>query len=137
MAAICPDCFARTSFSVRKGCSEASPDFRGGISIRMVLAAYVGALIALQSGLPTLPARLVIGTSAAPTPDPVPARGRPSDRGQAGSHSHPRVLGLPPTCKEHLMATPTLSALNVVSNRERYGSVAGQPAPERALRLGK
>lgn len=35
------------------------------------------------------------------------------------------------------MATPKLSALNVVSNRERYGSVAGQPAPERALRLGK
>ena len=35
------------------------------------------------------------------------------------------------------MATPKLSALNVVSNRERYGSVVGQPAPERALRLGK
>jgi len=35
------------------------------------------------------------------------------------------------------MTTPTLSALNVVSNRERYGSVVGQPAPERALRLGK
>jgi hypothetical protein len=35
------------------------------------------------------------------------------------------------------MTTPKLSALNVVSNRERYGSVVGQPAPERALRLGK
>lgn len=35
------------------------------------------------------------------------------------------------------MTTPQLSALNVVSNRERYGSVVGQPAPERALRLGK
>ena len=35
------------------------------------------------------------------------------------------------------MAMPELSALNVVSNRERYGSVVGQPAPERALRLGK
>jgi tellurite resistance protein len=35
------------------------------------------------------------------------------------------------------VATPKLSALNVVSNRERYGSVVGQPAPERALRLGK
>lgn len=35
------------------------------------------------------------------------------------------------------MTTPTPSALNVVSNRERYGSVVGQPAPERALRLGK
>src|SRR6185295_14723547 len=35
------------------------------------------------------------------------------------------------------MATPKLSALNVVSNRERYGSVVGQPAPERALRIGK
>ena len=35
------------------------------------------------------------------------------------------------------MATPKLSALNVVSNRERYGSVVGQPAPDRALRLGK
>lgn len=35
------------------------------------------------------------------------------------------------------MATPSISALNVVSNRERYGSVVGQPAPERALRLGK
>ncbi|MEO7729700.1 MAG: hypothetical protein ABIY55_01920 [Kofleriaceae bacterium] len=35
------------------------------------------------------------------------------------------------------MATPKLSALNVVSNRERYGSVVGQPAQERALRLGK
>jgi hypothetical protein len=32
---------------------------------------------------------------------------------------------------------PKLNALNVVSNRERYGSVVGQPAPERALRLGK
>jgi len=35
------------------------------------------------------------------------------------------------------MATPKLSALNVVTNRERYGSVVGQPAPERALRIGK
>jgi hypothetical protein len=35
------------------------------------------------------------------------------------------------------MTTPWLNALNVVSNRERYGSVVGQPAPERALRLGK
>ena len=35
------------------------------------------------------------------------------------------------------MTTPKLSALNVVSNRERYGSVVGQPAPERALRIGK
>jgi len=35
------------------------------------------------------------------------------------------------------MTTPRLSALNVVSNRERYGSVVGQPAPERALRIGK
>ena len=35
------------------------------------------------------------------------------------------------------MATPKLSALNIVSNRERYGSVVGQPAPERALRIGK
>jgi hypothetical protein len=35
------------------------------------------------------------------------------------------------------MTTPELSALNVVSNRERYGSVVGQPAPERALQLGK
>ena len=35
------------------------------------------------------------------------------------------------------MTTAKLSALNVVSNRERYGSVVGQPAPERALRLGK
>lgn len=35
------------------------------------------------------------------------------------------------------MTTPKLSALNVVANRERYGSVVGQPAPERALRLGK
>jgi tellurite resistance protein len=35
------------------------------------------------------------------------------------------------------MSTPKLSALNVVSNRERYGSVVGQPAPERALRIGK
>jgi len=35
------------------------------------------------------------------------------------------------------MTTPKLSALNVVSNRERYGSVVGQPAPERALRLAK
>jgi tellurite resistance protein len=35
------------------------------------------------------------------------------------------------------MTTHKLSALNVVSNRERYGSVVGQPAPERALRLGK
>lgn len=35
------------------------------------------------------------------------------------------------------MTTPRLSALNVVSNRERYGSVVGQPAPERAFRLGK
>ena len=35
------------------------------------------------------------------------------------------------------MTMPKLSALNVVSNRERYGSVVGQPAPERALRLGK
>lgn len=35
------------------------------------------------------------------------------------------------------MATPRLSAINVVSNRERYGSVVGQPAPERALRIGK
>jgi tellurite resistance protein len=35
------------------------------------------------------------------------------------------------------MTTPKLSPLNVVSNRERYGSVVGQPAPERALRLGK
>ena len=35
------------------------------------------------------------------------------------------------------MATPKLSPLNIVSNRERYGSVVGQPAPERALRLGK
>lgn len=29
------------------------------------------------------------------------------------------------------------SPLNVVSNRERYGSVVGQPSPERALRLAK
>jgi tellurite resistance protein len=58
--------------------------------------------------------------------------------GNAGSHSHLGVLGLPSTTrKEHLMTTPKLSALNVVSNRERYGSVVGQPAPERALRLGK
>ena len=35
------------------------------------------------------------------------------------------------------MTTSKLSALNVVSNRERYGSVVGQPAPERALRIGK
>ncbi len=35
------------------------------------------------------------------------------------------------------MTTSKLSALNIVSNRERYGSVVGQPAPERALRLGK
>jgi hypothetical protein len=35
------------------------------------------------------------------------------------------------------MTTPKLSPLNVVSNRERYGSVVGQPAPERALRIGK
>ena len=35
------------------------------------------------------------------------------------------------------MTTPKLSALNVVSNRERYGSVVGQPAPERALRLAE
>jgi tellurite resistance protein len=35
------------------------------------------------------------------------------------------------------MTAPKLSPLNVVSNRERYGSVVGQPAPERALRLGK
>src|ERR1041384_4907978 len=41
------------------------------------------------------------------------------------------------TTGEHVMTTPKLSALNVVSNRERYGSVVGQPAPERALRLGK
>ena len=34
------------------------------------------------------------------------------------------------------MTTPRLSALNVVYNRERYGSVVGQPAPERALRIG-
>lgn len=35
------------------------------------------------------------------------------------------------------MTTSKLSPLNVVSNRERYGSVVGQPAPERALRMGK
>jgi tellurite resistance protein len=35
------------------------------------------------------------------------------------------------------MTMSRLSALNVVSNRERYGSVVGQPAPERALRIGK
>jgi tellurite resistance protein len=35
------------------------------------------------------------------------------------------------------MTTSKLSALNVVSNRERYGSVVGQPSPERALRIGK
>lgn len=35
------------------------------------------------------------------------------------------------------MTMPKLSAINVVSNRERYGSVVGQPAPERALRIGK
>jgi tellurite resistance protein len=35
------------------------------------------------------------------------------------------------------MTTPTLDALNVVTNRDRYGSVVGQPAPERALRIGK
>src|SRR5262245_45252193 len=35
------------------------------------------------------------------------------------------------------MTTPKLSPLNVVSNRARYGSVVGQPAPERALRIGK
>lgn len=35
------------------------------------------------------------------------------------------------------MTTPKLSPLNVVSNRERYGSVVGQPGPERALRLAK
>ena len=35
------------------------------------------------------------------------------------------------------MTTSRLSALNVVANRERYGSVVGQPAPERALRIGK
>lgn len=35
------------------------------------------------------------------------------------------------------MTTSRLSALNVVSNRQRYGSVVGQPAPERALRIGK
>jgi len=35
------------------------------------------------------------------------------------------------------MTAPKLSPLNMVSNRERYGSVVGQPAPERALRLGK
>lgn len=35
------------------------------------------------------------------------------------------------------MNASKLSAINVVTNRERYGSVVGQPAPERALRLGK
>ena len=35
------------------------------------------------------------------------------------------------------MSTSRLSAINVVTNRERYGSVVGQPAPERALRIGK
>jgi hypothetical protein len=35
------------------------------------------------------------------------------------------------------MTTPRLSPLNVVTNRERYGSVVGQPSPERALRIGK
>ncbi len=35
------------------------------------------------------------------------------------------------------MTTSKLSPLNVVSNRERYGSVVGQPSPERALRIGK
>ena len=35
------------------------------------------------------------------------------------------------------MTMPKLSPLNVVFNRERYGSVVGQPAPERALRIGK
>ena len=35
------------------------------------------------------------------------------------------------------MSTSKLSASNVVTNRERYGSVVGQPAPDRALRIGK
>jgi hypothetical protein len=35
------------------------------------------------------------------------------------------------------VTTPRLSPLNIVTNRERYGSVVGQPAPERALRIGK
>ena len=35
------------------------------------------------------------------------------------------------------MTAHKLRPLNVVSNHERYGSVVGQPAPERALRIGK
>lgn len=35
------------------------------------------------------------------------------------------------------MTASTLKPLNVVSNLDRYGSVVGQPSPERVLRLGK
>src|SRR5690349_14037494 len=54
------------------------------------------------------------------------------------SRRYPQAVKVPArTRKEFIMTQPKLSPNNIVFNRVRYGSVVGQPAPERALRIGK